>query len=71
MLDPIVVFACKEAAYKAWAALGGEIVDHHDVVVALGDERGFVAAFRHGDRFSGYWSECEGRVLSLVAVVRD
>jgi len=35
-LDAHLVFTLKEAAYKAWSALGGEILDHHDVRVSLG-----------------------------------
>jgi 4'-phosphopantetheinyl transferase EntD len=34
-LDAHLVFALKEAAYKAWSGLGGDLLDHHDVRVTL------------------------------------
>ena len=39
-LDAHLVFSLKEAAYKAWSAMGGRFLDHHDVLVAV-----------HGTRF--------------------
>jgi len=31
--DPVLAFVLKEAAYKAWSSLGGEMLEHHDVRV--------------------------------------
>lgn len=38
-IDPSLAFVVKEAVYKAWHALGGPMLEHHDVRVLAGDAR--------------------------------
>lgn len=42
-LAPIVVFAAKEAVYKAWSGLGGGLLDHHDVRLTAVDDEALIA----------------------------
>ena len=38
-LDAHLVFSLKEAAYKAWSAMGGRFLDHQEVVVSVRGSR--------------------------------
>jgi len=79
-LDAHLVFTLKEAAYKAWSALGGEILDHHDVRVTLGTaDRSssgpahvpaefHAEVLRTGLRLDGSVVGATGRHLALVVV---
>jgi 4'-phosphopantetheinyl transferase EntD len=69
-LDPHLVFVLKEAVYKAWSSLGGGLLDHHEVTVALDDSgRDFTATVDVGAaQFSGRYVAVDRRHLALVVV---
>jgi 4'-phosphopantetheinyl transferase EntD len=70
-LDAHLVFTLKEAAYKAWSALGGRVLDHHDVVVAV-DGTSFVACVESDlVRLRGEFRLPGGRVVALVVVTAE
>lgn len=67
--DAHLAFTLKEAVYKAWSRLGGSMLDHHDVRLAIdpgGRFTGEVVA--DGSRFDGRWAEVAGHWLALVTV---
>lgn len=66
--DPLLTFVQKEAIYKAWSALGGRILEHHDVTVRSGshDFSGEVVA--DGTTFVGRHTVALQRRLALVVV---
>ena len=67
-LDPTLGFVVKEAVYKAWSSLGGEMLDFHDVGVEL------TQGFFHADvlagraHLAGRYCRVADRWLALVAV---
>ena len=65
-LDAHLAFTLKEAVYKAWSAVGGELIDFDAVRLTLdGDRfRGEVVAV--GRRFEGRYAAAGGRWLALV-----
>ena len=69
-LDAHLVFVLKEAVYKAWSSLGGDLIGHNDVVVDVDESgRNFTAVVRSVSiRFAGRYLAVEGRHLSLVVV---
>lgn len=70
-IDPHLAFTMKEATYKAWSAMGGPMLDHHDVRLEL-DDRRFRANIVGGDvEFEGTWATEAGRHLAFVAAEHD
>jgi 4'-phosphopantetheinyl transferase EntD len=69
-LDAHLVFVLKEAVYKAWSALGGPLIEHHDVTVSIdGSGRDFTASIGpNACRFAGRYIAVEGRYVALVVV---
>jgi hypothetical protein len=79
-LDAHLTFALKEAAYKAWSALGGHILDHHDVRIRRsGSDVGPPAGIRPfgaevigtATNFAGASIGFDGWHLALVIVTSD
>ncbi len=65
-LDPCLAFVLKEAAYKAWASTGGELLEFHEVHLTVADGR-FTAEVRDGTaRFEGRYVAAADRWLALV-----
>lgn len=68
-LDPGSAFVLKEAAYKAWANGGGELLEFHEVRLDVGDDA-FVADVRDGTaRLAGRYASVAGRWVAVVVVV--
>jgi 4'-phosphopantetheinyl transferase EntD len=79
-LDAHLTFALKEAAYKAWSALGGHLLDHHDVRIRRSgsdvdrpaDIRPFEAdVIGTATTLDGASITCAGWHLALVIVTSD
>lgn len=68
-IDAHLAFTLKEAAYKAWSALGGRILDHQDVVVEVDGERFQAEVVPDGTILDGAVTKSVGRWLA-VAVAR-
>ncbi len=68
--DALVAFVAKEAVYKAWSSIGGDMLDHHDVRLVV-DGSAFTAHVRSGWSVNGLLVYTAGRVISLVAVAAD
>ena len=69
-LDAHLDFVLKEAVYKAWSSLGGQMLDHHEVVVDVDESgRDFTAIVGSVPAtFSGSYVVTENRHLALVVV---
>lgn len=66
VIDAHVAFTLKEAAYKAWSAMGGGMLDHHDVHLEIAGGR-FVAHVVDADvDLDGSWTTVSGRHLAVV-----
>jgi 4'-phosphopantetheinyl transferase EntD len=66
-IDPVLAFVLKEATYKAWSALGGRLLDHHDVRVEA-EGAGFEATVvADGVSMSGRYASVAGRWLAFTA----
>lgn len=67
--DPTAAFVMKEAAYKAWSSLGGELID--PLAIRL-EVRGaaFTAALPRGARVSGVLVDTGDAWLALAVVAR-
>lgn len=70
-LDPLLLFVIKEATYKAWSALGGRVLEHHDVRVSTAEGgadglQATVPAEPHVAEFGGRYSSVDGRWLAVV-----
>jgi 4'-phosphopantetheinyl transferase EntD len=66
-LDPVLAFVLKEAAYKAWSALGGGLLDHHDVRVTIHDGDRFEATVvAAGVSMAGRYASVAGRWLAFT-----
>ena len=52
-IDPRLAFVLKEAAYKAWSTLGGELLDFHDVQLAVDGDRYAADILDRSVRLSG------------------
>lgn len=63
-----VAFCAKEAFYKCWSMLGGELLEFHDVALEVhtdGDARGvFTARPDRGGTWPGRWAVRDGFVLA-------
>jgi len=65
--DALTAFVAKEAAYKAWSVLGGEMLEHHDVNVIVKGER-FRADLRGAMVVRGDLGRAAGRVVAIVVI---
>jgi 4'-phosphopantetheinyl transferase EntD len=70
-LDAHLVFSLKEAAYKAWSSLGGRLLDHQDVLVAVHGTRFDARVVADGVRFEGGFAVVGDRTVALVVVAAD
>ena len=58
--DATLALVLKEAAYKAWSTVGGRLLGHHDMSVAIGDDSTFSATVHpDGVVLPGRYAECE------------
>jgi 4'-phosphopantetheinyl transferase EntD len=67
-LDAHLAFVLKEAAYKAWSALGGSLLDHHDVLVRLDGPRFRACVLEGRTVFDGRFHVTGDRAVALVVV---
>ena len=67
-LDAHLAFSLKEAAYKAWSALGGRLLDHLDVRVAVQGDRFEAVVVDDGVRLEGRFRIVGDRTVALVVV---
>jgi 4'-phosphopantetheinyl transferase EntD len=67
-LDAHLAFSLKEAAYKAWSAMGGRLLDHLDVRVTVHEDRFEALVVDDGVRFDGRFATVHDRTLALVVV---
>jgi 4'-phosphopantetheinyl transferase EntD len=68
-LDAHLVFALKEAAYKAWSSTGGRILEHHDVRVDIDSPGVFRAeVIPDGAWMTGRFTAVADRYVALVTV---
>ncbi len=65
--DPVTAFVAKEAAYKAWSVLGGELLEHHDVNVIVEGDR-YRADLRDALLVRGDLGRAAGRVVAIVVI---
>lgn len=65
--DPISAFVAKEAAYKAWSVLGGEMLEHHDVQIVI-DGDSYRAELRGELSVDGRLGRAAGRVVACVFI---
>lgn len=63
--DPLSAFVGKEAAYKAWSALGGQMLEHHDVQVII-DGPHYRAIMAGELVLHGEIGQAAGRVVACV-----
>jgi 4'-phosphopantetheinyl transferase EntD len=68
VLDAHLAFTLKEAAYKAWSALGGELLEHHDVQLDVGEGCFTATVLRSGLEIGGRFGRAGDRWLALAAV---
>lgn len=68
-VDAHLAFTLKEAVYKAWSSLGGEILDHHDVKLAVRQDGRFEGAvLARRATFGGRYVLAGRRWVALVIV---
>ncbi len=67
-IDAHLAFTLKEATYKAWSGLGGRMLDHDDVRLAVTAERFQAEIVAEGETFRGSWALAAGRWIALVIV---
>ena len=70
-LDALEAFTLKEAAYKAWSALGGPMLDHLDVRLSADDLHFTAEVVGTTTTLRGRWAVAAGRVIALVVVMKD
>jgi 4'-phosphopantetheinyl transferase EntD len=70
-LDAHLAFALKEAVYKAWSSLGGELLEHHDVGLSVDGDRLVATVERSTRRFTGRFAMVGGHVVALVVVPQE
>ncbi len=71
-LDAHLAFALKEATYKAWSALGGPILDHHDVVLTVRHGRFRARVVDAGVAYGGVFATvCDSTVALVVVPAED
>lgn len=67
-VDPVAAFVMKEAAYKAWSSLGGDLLDHHDVRIGVNADTFTADVIAAGRRFEGHWATAAERWIALIVV---
>jgi len=67
-IDAHLAFSLKEAAYKAWSATGGRLLDHLDVRLSIGDGRFDAVVVDDGVAFAGRFAIVGDRTVALVVV---
>ncbi len=67
-LDPTLVFALKEAAFKAWSSLGGRMLEHHEVLVRASDGRSESIVLDGELTIAGRYAMVGERWLALATV---
>jgi 4'-phosphopantetheinyl transferase EntD len=65
-LDAHLAFTLKEASYKAWSALGGRMLDFHEVRLDICGSRFRADVVAESARFHGGFSTALGRWVALV-----
>jgi 4'-phosphopantetheinyl transferase EntD len=65
-IDPHMAFTLKEAAYKAWSAMGGTMLDHHDVRLHVSAGRFVAQVVGAAVDLDGSWTTVAGRHLAVV-----
>jgi 4'-phosphopantetheinyl transferase EntD len=65
-IDAHQAFTMKEAAYKAWSALGGRMLDHHDVRLSVDGLAFRAEVIPDGTSFDGHSIAAADRWISLV-----
>jgi 4'-phosphopantetheinyl transferase EntD len=71
-LDAHLAFTLKEATYKAWSALGGRMLDFHEVRLDIAGSWFQADVVAEHARFHGRFATATGRWVALVvAVDRD
>lgn len=68
-IDAHLAFTLKEAVYKAWSALGGGMLDHHQVLLVLEGDRFRAQVLDDAGHFAGRFTTVGDRILALVVVV--
>jgi 4'-phosphopantetheinyl transferase EntD len=67
-IDAHLAFTLKEAAYKAWSATGGELLEHHDVHLDLDGGRFVATVITAGLAIEGRFAQARDRWLALAAI---
>ena len=67
-LDAHLAFSLKEAAYKAWSATGGRLLDHLDVRMTVDGGRFTAVVVDDGVHLDGRFAVAAGRIVALVVV---
>jgi 4'-phosphopantetheinyl transferase EntD len=70
-IDAHLAFVLKEAAYKAWSALGGGMLDHHDVLVRVDGPRFRAWVLEGRTAVDGRFRVTGDRAVALVVVSAD
>lgn len=70
-LDAHLVFSLKEAAYKAWSAMGGRFLDHHDVAVTVDGTQFDAHVVTDDVHLPGTFAVVADRTIALVVVRQD
>jgi 4'-phosphopantetheinyl transferase EntD len=65
-LDAHLAFTLKEATYKAWSALGGRMLDFHEVRLAIDGSRFDADVVTESARFHGRFATAGDRWVALV-----
>lgn len=65
-VDPTVGFVLKEAAYKAWNGLGGDLLDFHDLSVEVNGNDAVVTVLGTSCALRAKWTSTPSWVLALV-----
>jgi 4'-phosphopantetheinyl transferase EntD len=70
-LDAHLVFCLKEAAYKAWSAMGGRFLDHQEVLVSVRGSRFDALVVDDDVVLEGRFTVVGDRTVALVVVASD
>jgi 4'-phosphopantetheinyl transferase EntD len=70
-LDAHLAFTLKEAVYKVWSSLGGEMLEHHDVRISVRHFRVAATVERASRRFHGRFAVVCGHIVALVVEPRE
>ena len=69
---PTSLSRLKEATYKAWSALGGPILDHHNVVLTVRHGRFRAHVVDAGVAYGGVFATvCDSTVALVVVPAED